>query len=148
MHQFEVPVKTLVLGYGRALVRRKQKSQLLVSLSGAYPLIFCDLRCIKMPTGASALDSTHPCHVPERDHEVLGLESLGRPSAFPENRRNHLTLRVQVPNNYVLGIWVIVIIAQTLGKHMIIGYLDAQGKINVWLLLGGLQVALGTVRQR
>ena len=34
------------------------------------------------------------------------------------------TLRVQVPNNEVLGIWVIVIIVQVLGKYMIIRYLD------------------------
>ena len=35
-----------------------------------------------------------------------------------------LTLRVQVPNNLVLGLWVIVIIIQVLGKYMIIGYMD------------------------
>ena len=35
-----------------------------------------------------------------------------------------LTLRVHVPNNQVLGFWVIVIIVQVLGKYMIIGYLD------------------------
>ena len=34
------------------------------------------------------------------------------------------TQRVQVPNNLVLGFWVIVIIVQVLGKYMIIGYLD------------------------
>ena len=33
------------------------------------------------------------------------------------------TQRVQVPNNKVLGIWVIVIIIQILGKYMIIRYL-------------------------
>ena len=33
-------------------------------------------------------------------------------------------LRVQVPNMQVLGIWVIVILVQVLGKYMIIGYLD------------------------
>ena len=32
--------------------------------------------------------------------------------------------RVHVPNNLVLGIWVIVIIVQVLGKYMIIRYLD------------------------
>ena len=32
--------------------------------------------------------------------------------------------RVHVPNNLVLGIWVIVIIVLVLGKYMIIGYLD------------------------
>ena len=36
-----------------------------------------------------------------------------------------LSLRVQVPNNKVLGIWVIVILVQIFGKHMVIGYLDA-----------------------
>ena len=29
-----------------------------------------------------------------------------------------------MPNNYVLGIWVIVITVQVLGKYMIIGCLD------------------------
>ena len=32
--------------------------------------------------------------------------------------------RVHVPNNKVLGFWVIVILVQVLGKYMIIGYLD------------------------
>ena len=32
-----------------------------------------------------------------------------------------------VPNNLLLGIWVIVITVQILGKYMIIGYLDPQG---------------------
>ena len=36
----------------------------------------------------------------------------------------HYALRVHVPNAYVLGIWVIVIIVQVLGKYMIIRYLD------------------------
>ena len=35
--------------------------------------------------------------------------------------------RVQVPNYWVLGFWVIVIIVQVLGKYMNIGYLDPQG---------------------
>ena len=35
-----------------------------------------------------------------------------------------LGFRVQVPSNWVLGIWVIVIIVLVLGKYMIIGYLD------------------------
>ena len=35
-----------------------------------------------------------------------------------------LGFRVQVPNNWVFGTWVIVIIVQILGKYMIIGYLD------------------------
>ena len=34
------------------------------------------------------------------------------------------TLRVHVPNNQVLGIWVIVIVGQVLGKYVIIGHLD------------------------
>ena len=39
--------------------------------------------------------------------------------------RLNLTLRVQVPNNYVLGYWVIVVNVQFMGKHnMISGYLD------------------------
>ena len=36
--------------------------------------------------------------------------------------------RVQVPNNWVLGFWVIVIIVQVLGKYMIFRYLDPLGK--------------------
>ena len=35
-----------------------------------------------------------------------------------------VTQRVQVLNNLVLGFWIIVIIVQVLGKHMIIRYLD------------------------
>ena len=35
-----------------------------------------------------------------------------------------ISLRVHVPNNQVLGFWVIVIIVQVLGKYIIIGYLD------------------------
>ena len=35
---------------------------------------------------------------------------------------NHL--RVHVPNNWVLGCWVIGIVVQVLGKYMIIRYLD------------------------
>ena len=34
------------------------------------------------------------------------------------------TLRVQVPNNEVLGFWVIMILVQVLGKYMIFRYLD------------------------
>ena len=37
------------------------------------------------------------------------------------------TQKVHVPNNSVLGIWVIVITVQFLGKYMIIGYLDPEG---------------------
>ena len=35
-----------------------------------------------------------------------------------------LTLRVHVPNSWVLRVLAIVIIVQVLGKYMIIGYLD------------------------
>ena len=35
-----------------------------------------------------------------------------------------LSIRVPVPNNWVLRIWVIAIVVQVLGKYMIIGYLD------------------------
>ena len=38
-----------------------------------------------------------------------------------------LTQRVHVPNNEVLGFWVIVVIVQVLGKYMIIRYLDPEG---------------------
>ena len=38
-----------------------------------------------------------------------------------------LGFRVHVPNNKGLGFWVIVIIVQVLGKHMIFGYLDPWG---------------------
>ena len=34
------------------------------------------------------------------------------------------SLRVHVPNNWVLGIWIMVIIDLVLGKYMIIRYLD------------------------
>ena len=36
-----------------------------------------------------------------------------------------LSLRVQVPNNLILGFWVIVIVVQILGKYMILRYLDS-----------------------
>ena len=35
-----------------------------------------------------------------------------------------VTQRVHVPNNWVLGFWVVVIMVQVLGKYMTIGYLD------------------------
>ena len=34
------------------------------------------------------------------------------------------SLRVHVPNNWVLGIWIIVTIVQVWDKYMIIGYLE------------------------
>ena len=37
------------------------------------------------------------------------------------------SLRVQVPNYLVRGVWVIVTVVQVLGKHMIVGYLDPKG---------------------
>ena len=33
-------------------------------------------------------------------------------------------VRVQAPNTYVLGYWVIVIMVQLLGKYLTVGYLD------------------------
>ena len=36
----------------------------------------------------------------------------------------HPTQGVQVPNNLVLGFWVIVTLIQVLAKYMIMGYLD------------------------
>ena len=36
-------------------------------------------------------------------------------------------LRVHVPNNWVLGVLVLVIVVQALGKYMNIRYLDPQG---------------------
>ena len=44
---------------------------------------------------------------------------LGGPEGCP-----YTTLRVHVPNNWVLRVLVIVIVVQVLGKYMIIGYLD------------------------
>ena len=38
--------------------------------------------------------------------------------------QNLMSQRVQVPNNLVLGFWVIVILVQGLGKYVIIRYLD------------------------
>ena len=40
----------------------------------------------------------------------------------------YITQRVRVPNNLVLGFWVIVIIIQVLGKYMVISYLDPEVK--------------------
>ena len=39
-------------------------------------------------------------------------------------RRSAITLRVHVPNNWVLRVFVIAIIVQVLGKYRIIRYLD------------------------
>ena len=37
---------------------------------------------------------------------------------------SYLSQKVHVPNNKVLGFWVIAIMIQVLGKYMILGYLD------------------------
>ena len=42
--------------------------------------------------------------------------------------RATIILRVQVPDNQVLGYWVIVVIVQVLGKYRIVGYLDPEGE--------------------
>ena len=42
-----------------------------------------------------------------------------------------ISLRVQVPNIYVLKIFAIVLVVQVLGKYTIIEYLDPQGMIAV-----------------
>ena len=66
---------------------------------------------------------------PEPPSELVGHRVLwvilpgrlhGRLAAYLTCR----PLRVQVPNILVLGVWVIVIIVQVLGKYMIIRYLD------------------------
>ena len=36
---------------------------------------------------------------------------------------------IQVPNNWVLGFWVLEIMVQVLGEYIIIRYLDHLGKI-------------------
>ena len=43
-----------------------------------------------------------------------------------ETSQNYITLRVQVPNNHILGTWVLGTSISTigLGKYMIIRYLD------------------------
>ena len=52
------------------------------------------------------------------------LPNLGHPNSCNEASKRILTQRVHVPNNLVLGIWVIGTIVLVLGKYMIIGYLD------------------------
>ena len=55
-------------------------------------------------------------------------QSVREEHPWPNNGTNPLervlTLRIHVPNIWVLGIWVIVIIVQDLSKSMIIRYLD------------------------
>ena len=53
---------------------------------------------------------------------LIRMAPNSEPVAIPVHL--FLTQRVHVPNNKVLGIWVIGIIVQVLGKYMIIGYLD------------------------
>ena len=56
------------------------------------------------------------------------LKLLGSPKfiivAVLLSAKLELPQRVQIPNNKGLGFWVIVIIAQVLGKYMMIRYLD------------------------
>ena len=53
---------------------------------------------------------------------VQDLGGLG--STFATHTHTHITLRVHVPNIWVLAIWVIDILVQVWVKYMIIGYLD------------------------
>ena len=53
---------------------------------------------------------------------AMSLEIL--PTLSPKVHKWYLSQRVHVPNNWVLGFWVIVIVVQVLGKYMIIRYLD------------------------
>ena len=46
---------------------------------------------------------------------------------FPVNYTAKVSQSVHVANNYVLGIWVRVLVVQVLGKYVIIRYLDAYG---------------------
>ena len=57
----------------------------------------------------------HTATTPSMLHGLQGC----RPDA-----EKYRTLRIQVPHNKVLTIWVIAIVVQVLGKYMIIGYLD------------------------
>ena len=40
------------------------------------------------------------------------------------HKEHYITLRVQVPNNLVLGFWVRIFLVQVLGKYIIVRYLD------------------------
>ena len=65
---------------------------------------------------------------------------------YLRNPGSAIPQRVHVPNNQVLGFWVIVIVVQVLGKYMIIRYLDPKGSLNlqisVWYLRAHGQMAL------
>ena len=84
---------------------------------------------LRVPAGAPGAARNQPQHrkglLAHGDANVCGR---GRP--FEQQRwcsdkdENFNVPRVQVPNNWVLGFWVIVIIVQVLGKFMIIRYLD------------------------
>ena len=72
-------------------------------------------------------------HPDPRDNSLnralVVINSLGAGSAELRRGRTSscivcLAQRVHVPNNLVLGFWVIVILIQVLGKYMIIRYLD------------------------
>ena len=56
--------------------------------------------------------------ISDREH----IKSSLRPLLTMQFR--DLSLRVHVPNNWVLGIWVIVVMVQVWGKYTIIGHLD------------------------
>ena len=55
-------------------------------------------------------------------HQVL--RSPGSAARSRKTPSNDITLRVHVHNYLVLGMWVIMVVVQLLGKYMIIGYLD------------------------
>ena len=61
-----------------------------------------------------------------RSWSGLGSNERGKPQHAVDTLTK--TQRVHVPNNWVLGIWVILIIVQVLGKYMIIRYLDPYKK--------------------
>ena len=66
-------------------------------------------------------------HVKQKDIDVNS--TLQRPrcpncSGLNPLKRLSPTLRVHVPNNWVLGTWAIVIRVQLWGKYMMIKYLD------------------------
>ena len=56
----------------------------------------------------------------------MGLYSMEKTTqaTIPRGSMYSITQRVHVLNNQVLGIWVLLIIVQVLGKYMIIRYLD------------------------
>ena len=63
--------------------------------------------------------------MPNKDGLQENTEPMRWPVGLPEvTCRVEQTQRVQVPNNLVLGCWVIGMIVQVLGKYVIIRYLD------------------------